>query len=84
MEAPIGNALSTTTPQGQITSIVVNRDDCSSVRIVVDNPDHGAALDIMLATPTINSSRRSFVQSVETEFRVPDIQASAVIHTGDY
>jgi hypothetical protein len=62
--------------------IPINRDNCLCVGLIVDDKDHGATQDFMLASP--GKGRPSYLEAVEVQFYVGDITGTAMAKTGDY
>jgi hypothetical protein len=84
IEVPIGNPVYGPSPvkANANVDIDISRDNCLSVRLRMDDPDHGATQDFVLASP--GKGRPSYLETVEAIFNVGDITGSAKARTGDY
>ena len=84
IESPIGTRVYG--PKGVSASTSVDipivSDNCTSVRLNVSDPDHGATQDFALAPSA--KGRHVYLEAVEVQFDVGDITGTARVRTGDF
>jgi hypothetical protein len=84
IESPIGTCVYGPKDVSGNTSvdIPIVRDNCTSVRLIVSDPDHGATQDFVLAPSA--KGRHVYLEAVEVQFDVGDITGTARTRTGDF
>lgn len=84
IETPIGALVYGPKPVGANgnVDVPIGRQNCSSVRLTVPDPDHGATQDFVLGPP--QKGRPSYLEAVAVQFEVGDITGTVKARTGDF